>query len=70
MRNLQVIEDGIRELRDRGTRFLEAVHVDGRRFQGEFVGLHDTANGRQLVLKSPDGAEIHLYYATIRRLVY
>jgi len=68
MRDLRVIEDAVREFQSRGGRFLEAVHVDGRRLTGEFVGLADTPIGRQIILKPPHGREIRLFYAMIRRL--
>ncbi|MBP7866276.1 MAG: hypothetical protein KA419_10025 [Acidobacteria bacterium] len=47
-------------------RYVHAVHVDGRRVDGEFLGLAETANGEQVVVRAFDGTE-HRYFASALR---
>lgn len=47
-------------------RYVQAVHVDGRRVDGEYLGLADTPNGVQVVVRSFDGTE-HRYFGSALR---
>jgi hypothetical protein len=55
-------------LRDPDHRFIEVFHVDGRLFSGELVGIRETPNGPQLVLKDRQGRDVQLYYPAIRSI--
>ncbi len=52
-------------------RFIEILHVDGRRFYGEYLGLREGLASRpELLLKDLEGKEVRLYFPTIRDIHY
>jgi len=60
----------LEEIRTKGIRFIEVLHVDGRRFKGEWLGVRETPNGRQMVLRDGSGREVCVYFPAIRQLLY
>jgi len=52
-------------------RFVEVLHIDGRRFEGEIEDVGKGPSGHhQLVLRDQNGKEIRLYFTAIRNIRY
>ena len=61
----------IEKIRSDRIRFVEVLHIDGRRFEGEIEDVGKGPSGRhQLVLKDLNDKEIRLYFAAIRNIRY
>ena len=60
----------LEEMQKQNIRFVEVVHVDGRRFTGEWLGVRESPNGRQAVIVDRSGREVCLYFPAIRQLMF
>ncbi|MBN2431071.1 MAG: hypothetical protein JXQ27_06325 [Acidobacteria bacterium] len=61
----------IEDLEQRNIRFIEVLHVDGRRLKGEVIGLGQGPAGfPQLIMKDTLNREIRLYFEAIRHIHY
>jgi hypothetical protein len=59
----------IEDLQHKKVRFIEVLHVDGRRLKGELMGLADGPAGfPQVVMKDPCDREVRLYFEAIRAI--
>lgn len=61
----------IEDLKQRNIRFIEVLHVDGRRLSGELMGLDQGPSGfPQLVMKDFCDRDVRLYFEAIRNIHY
>jgi hypothetical protein len=59
----------IEDLQHKKIRFIEILHVDGRRLKGELQGLAEGPSGfPQVVMKDHYDREIRLYFEAIRAI--